>query len=201
MDTLNELWKQVKTVEKPVWNDWGAWPGLEHSDDSFLYTDVGSGIYVRPGCKLIVNRQSRVALRKNARLFVLGNFNLFGHDYITVDDGATVVLGNGYMNFWVMVESACGIIIGDAIIGPRCSIYDSDFHAVVDASGKMLNPPSPVRFGGHVWLADSVTVLKGATIGAGSCVGAKSLVIDDIPPNCMAAGSPARVIRTGITWM
>ncbi len=52
-----------------------------------------------------------------------------------------------------------------------------------------------IVIGDDVWLATNVTVLKGVTIGAGTVVGTASVVTRDLPPNVLAAGSPARVIR------
>jgi acetyltransferase-like isoleucine patch superfamily enzyme len=37
-------------------------------------------------------------------------------------------------------------------------------------------------------------VMKGANIGAGSVIGAASVVLGTIPPNSIAAGTPAKVI-------
>jgi maltose O-acetyltransferase len=37
-------------------------------------------------------------------------------------------------------------------------------------------------------------VLKGVTIGDNAIIGAGSVVVGDIPPNCVAVGNPARVI-------
>ncbi|OGT51115.1 MAG: hypothetical protein A3E84_04705 [Gammaproteobacteria bacterium RIFCSPHIGHO2_12_FULL_42_13] len=45
-----------------------------------------------------------------------------------------------------------------------------------------------------------VTILKGVTIGNGSIVAANSVVTKSIPENCIAAGNPAKVIRTNIHW-
>jgi acetyltransferase-like isoleucine patch superfamily enzyme len=47
-----------------------------------------------------------------------------------------------------------------------------------------------------VWLATSVTVLKGVRIGRGTIVGAGSVVTRDLPAFVLAGGAPARVIRS-----
>ena len=43
-------------------------------------------------------------------------------------------------------------------------------------------------------------ILKGSHIEAGSIVGAGSIVTGHVPPNSLAVGNPARVIRSGVTW-
>jgi carbonic anhydrase/acetyltransferase-like protein (isoleucine patch superfamily) len=40
-----------------------------------------------------------------------------------------------------------------------------------------------------------VCVLKGVTIGKNTVVGARSVVVSDLPGHCVAAGNPARVIK------
>jgi acetyltransferase-like isoleucine patch superfamily enzyme len=55
--------------------------------------------------------------------------------------------------------------------------------------------PRPVRIARNVWIGFESCVLPGVTIGEGSVVGARSVVIDDVPPFVVAAGNPARVIR------
>jgi len=59
------------------------------------------------------------------------------------------------------------------------------------------NPYSkgPVIIGNDVWLGRKVTIVSGVTIGDGSVVGAHSVVTKDIPPYCVAAGNPARVVK------
>lgn len=46
-----------------------------------------------------------------------------------------------------------------------------------------------------VWLASNVTVLGPCEIGAHSVIAAGSLVVRDVPPNCVYAGSPARFVK------
>ena len=37
--------------------------------------------------------------------------------------------------------------------------------------------------------------MKGVTIGENSIIGAGSVVVSDIPPNCIAAGNPCKVLK------
>lgn len=58
----------------------------------------------------------------------------------------------------------------------------------------------PVSIGNHVWIGENSMVLKGVTIGDGAVVAAASVVTKDVPPHCLVAGTPARVIRQDIDW-
>ena len=53
-----------------------------------------------------------------------------------------------------------------------------------------------IRIGRNVWIGFESCVLPGVTIGDGSVVGARSVVVNDVPPYTLVAGNPARVIRT-----
>ena len=57
-------------------------------------------------------------------------------------------------------------------------------------------PTRPIHIGPNVWIGFESCVLPGVTIGEGSVIGARSVVFDDVPPYRIAAGNPARVIRT-----
>lgn len=54
----------------------------------------------------------------------------------------------------------------------------------------------PIRIGRNVWIGFDCCVLPGVTIGEGSVVGARSVVVDDVPPYTVVAGNPARRVRT-----
>ena len=53
----------------------------------------------------------------------------------------------------------------------------------------------PIRIGRNVWIGFDCCVLPGVTIGQGAVVGARSVVVEDVPPYTIVAGNPARVIR------
>lgn len=49
--------------------------------------------------------------------------------------------------------------------------------------------------GNDVWIGQNVTFLPGVHVGDGCIIGASSVVARDIPPYCIAAGNPARVVK------
>ncbi len=53
----------------------------------------------------------------------------------------------------------------------------------------------PIRIEHNVWIGFDACVLPGVTIGAGSVVGAKAVVVEDVPPYSVVVGNPARLIR------
>jgi acetyltransferase-like isoleucine patch superfamily enzyme len=56
-------------------------------------------------------------------------------------------------------------------------------------------PAQPIRIGRNVWIGFDACVLPGVTIGEGAVIGARSVVVEDVPPFSVAVGNPARVIR------
>ncbi|RLM32799.1 DapH/DapD/GlmU-related protein [Haloarcula sp. Atlit-120R] len=57
-----------------------------------------------------------------------------------------------------------------------------------------------MHIGDNVWIGQGVTVLKGVSIGDGSVIGASSVVSKDIPPQSLAVGQPANVVREDVAW-
>ncbi len=81
------------------------------------------------------------------------------------------------------------IEIGDnTIIGYNTVILAHEFLANELRVGE-------VRIGKNVTIGANCTILPGVVIGDNSVISAHSLVNSDIPPNVLAGGVPARVIR------
>jgi acetyltransferase-like isoleucine patch superfamily enzyme len=53
----------------------------------------------------------------------------------------------------------------------------------------------PIAIGANVWIGHDSVVLPGVSIGDGSIIGARSVVLEPVPAFVVAAGNPARVIR------
>lgn len=99
------------------------------------------------------------------------------------------------------VEGATISIGDDVMLASENEIRTDDAHPIFDVhTGLRINTAESITIGSHVWLARRAVVLGGAAIGDGSVIGFGSLVTGHIPNNCVAAGFPARVLRTDIAW-
>ncbi len=82
-------------------------------------------------------------------------------------------------------------------------IATDDMHRLEDLeTGARLNPyGATIRLGRHVWLGREAILSGHVEIGEGAVVGTRSLVRNQkVAPHTAVAGTPARVIREGITW-
>ncbi len=95
------------------------------------------------------------------------------------------------------------VAVQSITIGARCLIGDSvclmdcDFHEITPSTRNHSHGKTvPVVVGNNVWLGSRVMVLKGVEIGDNTAVAAGSIVTRSLPSNVVAAGSPARVVRS-----
>ncbi len=58
-----------------------------------------------------------------------------------------------------------------------------------------LNHPGPVTIEDEVWIGNGASILPNVTIGKHSIIGSNAVVTKDIPPFCIAAGVPAKIIK------
>ena len=122
-----------------------------------------------------------------------------------LSDDAVIALGRGsiFNGTEIVVEGdGCGVEVGaEGLFAPNTTIRTSDLHGIYDIpSGEWLNRPASVVIEPRVWVGQDAIILKGSRIGGGSIVGAGSIVNKDLPGYCSCAGTPAKVIREGVTW-
>ena len=110
--------------------------------------------------------------------------------------GGRLEIGSGvFINYGASLSAHQLVSIGDGCqLGSYACLMDNDYHRVEDRTKP--GESKPIILGRNVWLGVRVIVLKGATIGENTVIGAGSVVTRDIPANCLAAGMPAKVIRT-----
>jgi acetyltransferase-like isoleucine patch superfamily enzyme len=150
----------------------------------FVFLGRGTEVFARPGFgRLILGRWVHLGDGTSLRCHE-GNLSI----------GDKVVFGrNNVVNAYLDVSIGAASIVADMV-------YVADFdHNFSDADRPIKDQgitKSPIRIGADVWLANKVTVVRGVHIGDGSVVGANAVVTGDLPPYSIAAGVPARVIRS-----
>ncbi|MDA9468312.1 WcaF family extracellular polysaccharide biosynthesis acetyltransferase [Bradyrhizobium sp. CCBAU 53415] len=103
--------------------------------------------------------------------------------------------------------------IGDfSWVGDHVELYSLDFisigsHSVISQRSYLCTGShdmdditfsyitAPIKVGDQVWIASDVFVAPGVKVGRGAVVGARSTVLRDVPPEVVAIGEPARVVR------
>ncbi len=121
--------------------------------------------------------------------------------WITGPDPARIRIGGGsFLNLGVMVAATELVEIGE-----HCMFANGSF--ITDGNHRFDDPHRPVpwqgftskgptRVGDNVWCGANVVVTSGVTIGERCVIGANSVVTTDLPPFSIAAGAPARVLKT-----
>lgn len=106
------------------------------------------------------------------------------HDNVMINNNACIIAERSK----IVIKSGC-------LIGPSVQIFDSDFHHIdptLRSSGNHIS--ADVIIEENVFIGASVIILKGVTIGFNSVIAAGSVVTQNIPPNSIAGGVPAKVI-------
>ena len=106
------------------------------------------------------------------------------------------------MNWQTTVAVGSRVVIGnDVMMGGRNYLAGYPGHPMDAADRAAGLPDTPDQVGDIIiedraWLGMGVTVTAGVRIGAGTVVAAGSVVTKDLPPNVLAGGMPARVLRS-----
>jgi acetyltransferase-like isoleucine patch superfamily enzyme len=154
-------------------------------------TSVGTRVRLR-GRPIIVTRGELVIGDRVQLVSTVATLEL-----VTERGGRLEIGERSLVNFGCSIVALDRVSIGPrALIGPYCMIMDTGFHHVEPE--RRLDPPEakPITIGENVWLGARVVVMPGVTIGDDSVVGIGSVVTTDIPPRSVAAGVPARVVKS-----
>jgi len=129
---------------------------------------LGDDVWLSRGCYVVANRDMEVRIEDRA--YIGHRCLLYGHGGIAI--GQDALLANDVQ-----------LICGNHTFARR----DVPIRA---------QPPDerPIVIEDDVWLAASVIVLGGVTIGQGSVVGAGAVVTRSLPPYSIARGVPAQVV-------
>lgn len=139
------------------------------------------------------------------RVWMWGHLNSQSGGRIVVDDFSKI--GSG-----CEIDAVESVTIGKfTAIAVNVHITDNNNHPVNPSFRKYMricgddesrlwkhSAHAPVLIGENCWIGRNVSVMKGVTIGDNCVIAANSVVTKSIPSNCIAAGNPAKVVKTNI---
>ena len=141
-------------------------------------------------------------LRVKGKLILGNNIVMAQGIVLSVSKNAVIRIGNNVrINERVTIHSKHSITIGDKCrFGWNVQILDTGFHYMIN-KGKLSYRNAPVVLEHNVWLANSVSIMKGAYLPAYTVVASNSLVNKDfhqIGEHCLIGGVPAKFITNGV---
>lgn len=156
---------------------------------------IGKRSYIEKPLKL--NFPSTMKIGEDVHVakfsWLMGNVNKFSQG-ITLEIGNRTTIGN-----FAHIVALDKIVIGnDVLIADRVFISDSmhsyqDIYRAVKEQGTFVC--GEVSIGDGSWIGENVCIL-GSRIGRHVIVGANSVVTNDLPDYCVAAGIPAKIIKS-----
>lgn len=111
-----------------------------------------------------------------------------------------LVIGKGcFLCRDVHLYATASIVFEEEVL-VAANVYVSDnSHGFADCATPILQQEikqlRPVRIGRGAWLGQNVCII-GASVGKGAVIGANSVVLSDVPDDCIAVGAPARIVRS-----
>jgi acetyltransferase-like isoleucine patch superfamily enzyme len=100
------------------------------------------------------------------------------------------------IGYYSTLSSTTMLHIGPrTFLGPYCLVMSGGEHDYL-AEGMGVGDCLPLEIGSDCWIAAKVIVFQNCHIGNHSVIGANSLVNTPIPPDSIAVGTPARVVKS-----
>lgn len=165
------------------------------------------------GCDFNINSSITYQDGSNYNDIILGN-NVWMYGHLITQNNGKIILED-----FVKVGTNCFIMAVNLIkIGKDTAIADNVY--IVDNNNHPINPidrrimrhtpvgsqermwkfsdNAPIIIGENVWIGNCVRINKGVTIGDNAIIAANSVVTKNVPANSIAAGNPAKIVKTDI---
>lgn len=113
------------------------------------------------------------------------------------DYGYNIHVGDSFFaNYNCIILDVAPVYIGNNVkLAPNVSIFTAahPIHPTVRVTDYEFG--IQIRIGDNVWIGGNTVINPGVFIGENCVIGSGSVVCNDIPANCVAAGNPCKVIR------
>ncbi len=144
-------------------------------------------VFLYPSFKVMLHYRVAHRLYKNGHFFLARwiSQRAVRKTGIEIHPGATI--GENFF-----IDHGNGVIIGEtAVVGNNVTLYQG---VTLGGTGKEHGKRHPT-VGDNVMISAGAKVLGSFQVGENSKIGAGSVVIEEVPPNCTVVGVPGRVVR------
>ena len=171
MGALSYIQEEIKVIRERD-------PAIKSNMEVFLY----------PSFKVILSYRIAHKLYLGKHYFLADGFQeCCQKDRIEIHPGATI--GKG-----LFIDHGSGVIIGEtAELGDNVTLYQG---VTLGGTGKEQGKRHPT-LKDNVMVSAGAKVLGSFTIGENSKIGAGSVVLNEVPPNCTVVGVPGRIVKMG----
>ena len=198
---MSRLFRRTVRFAKRVRNRLSAWInlarlecyGIEHGKHCVIHGRLYISLFPSAKVKIGDNLYFSSGWGINAL-----SANKCGEIYAT--EGANIDIGDNVGMSSTILWAHEKIKIGNHVkIGANSILIDTDAHNMdfIVRRGQWTDwgVSSPIVIEDDAFIGTNCIILKGVVIGARSIIAAGSVVTKSIPPDCMAGGNPAKVIR------
>ncbi|WP_421384340.1 2,3,4,5-tetrahydropyridine-2,6-dicarboxylate N-acetyltransferase [Bacillus salacetis] len=116
-------------------------------------------------------------------------------DQVEIGDNAVIMMGASINIGSVIGEGT--MIDMNVVLGGRATVGKNCHIGAGAVLAGVIEPPSakPVVVEDDVVVGANAVILEGVTVGKGAVVAAGAIVVEDVPPYTVVAGTPAKVIK------
>ena len=119
-------------------------------------------------------------------------------DFSSINIGSKTTIESAHI---ASTEGKTISIGNECMFSTNIQIRNGDSHSIYDKTSQVrINKANSVLIKDYVWLGSDVKVLKGTTINENSVIGSGSIVTNNVSPNSIYVGSPAKNVNKNIYW-
>jgi acetyltransferase-like isoleucine patch superfamily enzyme len=164
------------------------------------------------GKDAVIYKQAAISNGNSKEAVTIGESSHIAGLLFTANNKGSIRIGHhSFIGEGTRIYSVIGITIGNNVqIAHNVNIFDNNIHSLDPIERQeeftinttrgfiQINDlrEKEVIINDNAWIGAGCFILKGVTIGENTIVGAGSVVVKDLPPNVVAVGNPAKIIKT-----
>lgn len=211
---LNRMAKGIRSFEVPLIPPLHGFLYREHQLRFSLWRDFWRMMYYQPMFRTRCDSCGKglyISHSGQGMPYLIGDLSITIGDRVTLYDRAALAgLTVGKRSRLVIgekteIHSPISIFVANEVtIGSHCLIVSS---FIADNPGHTMNYDTRleervdmdrvgrVRIGDYAWAGYSSVIIGNVDVGVGAVIAARAVVTRDVPPFCVVAGNPARLIK------